>query len=334
MRGDRATGDDDVFTGPGDAAVRLRGVEGDAVIARDNVAVGDADVRRPVDVDAVVVGHLEVVENPDAVDQHIVAPEKADGPEGGFAHRDVAHRHVAAVAKDDREGACLRAPVNVRCILEDVGAAIAVDHAGARDGDILGVIGEDHYADGDVRRGRIELHRVGDGGRVVLMVRAALQHGAALEIELHVAAQADGSHRDRRPGGHDDTTTAGGGAGVDGPLRRVGVALHVGAGDAEPAKVEGRSSRVGTGGWLCVHRQNKRPKHDGDCTRQTPGQPPEMEDRAGLAAGGYFPHEGLMDRRIRGGRRIDWERRFSARAFQTLLSAPAWKAGSPRRPAP
>ena len=94
-------------------------------------------------------------------------------------------------------------------------------------------------------------------GGVVLMTRAAFEHGAALEIKLHMTAQPDGPHRDDWPGRHDHATTARGGTGIDGPLCCFGVRFHVGAGDTEPAQVEGGTDAVGIKGRLRVHRQRK-----------------------------------------------------------------------------
>ena len=80
----------------------LGDLQDDAVVAGLDVAVGDPDVRAAVGIDPVGVGPVilvvEAVHDRDAANGHAIAVDRADGPPGAVAERDVLEQQVLAVA--------------------------------------------------------------------------------------------------------------------------------------------------------------------------------------------------------------------------------------------
>ena len=127
-------------------------LEADAVVARSDVAVGNAYLLGVVDVDAVAIAYLEVVEQRDADDRGIVAADEVNRPVGAVADGDIANLQLL----DTDEGEHVRTGIELVNGLEFVTVeqffahetdAVAVDGALAGDGDVAGVLGpKPHHA--------------------------------------------------------------------------------------------------------------------------------------------------------------------------------------------
>ena len=140
-----AVGDDDVLAG----AVFLpfaTVLEADAVIARGDVAVGNTHLLGVVDVDAIAIAYLEVVEQRDADDRGIVTADEVNRPVGTVADGDIANLQFL----DTDESEHVRTGVELVNGLEFITVeqffaheadAVAVDGALASDGDVAGVLG-------------------------------------------------------------------------------------------------------------------------------------------------------------------------------------------------
>ena len=146
-----AVGDDDVLAGTIFLPFATV-LEADAVVARSDVAVGNTHLLGVVDIDAVAIAYLEVVEQRDADDRCIVAADEVYGPIGTVADGDVANLQLL----DTDEGEHVRTRIELVNGLELVAVeqffaheadAIAVDGALSGDGDVAGVLGpKPHHA--------------------------------------------------------------------------------------------------------------------------------------------------------------------------------------------
>jgi hypothetical protein len=210
------------------------------------VAAADAHVRRPVDVDAVIVGHPQVPVDAQGVDRRVVAPQEPQGPEGGIDEGEFLEEDMPAALQNDRERPDGHALVDVGAGLRDIGHAVPVDPAGTGDRDILGAVGRDDDAHGLRRAGIKPDRRKREAGEVAGM-RAALEHRSALEVELDMAFQDDRADRQKHARRDDHTSPAPARAGIDRPLDRGGVGPDMGAGGAEGGHVVHRRGPGGSG---------------------------------------------------------------------------------------
>ena len=120
--------------------------QADAVVAACDVAVGDAHVAGVVDVDAVAVTYLEVVEQVDAVYHHAVATHEVQCPVCTILDGDVAHGDVAHVGEGEHMGSRVEGGdgfefVGVAQLFPHEGYAVAVDDSLACDEDVLRSVG-------------------------------------------------------------------------------------------------------------------------------------------------------------------------------------------------
>ena len=97
-----------------ETVVVAAGLDHDAVVARGEEAVGDADVAAGVDVDAVAVGAFAFGgglalgiggDEADAAYDDVVAPDGVEQPHGGREERDVGDEDVFAIVATDERGA-------------------------------------------------------------------------------------------------------------------------------------------------------------------------------------------------------------------------------------
>jgi hypothetical protein len=83
-----AVGDGNVFAWP-EFRIFPSVFEAYTIIPRLYVTVADSYIAGMIDIDAIAVAYLEVVEQTDAVHYHIVAPQQMDGPIGRVADGDI-----------------------------------------------------------------------------------------------------------------------------------------------------------------------------------------------------------------------------------------------------
>ncbi len=153
--GEGAVGDGDVAHDGDFAAVGVFGFEADGVVAGVDGAVGDVDVGGTGDVHAVGVGADDGIFDEDAVDDDVGAGEGAEGPAGGVLDADLFDAEVLAVVELE-EGGDLAGDVvvvdgdyvgpvfvggggDVGGGLDPELGTLAVDEAGAGEGDVVGV---------------------------------------------------------------------------------------------------------------------------------------------------------------------------------------------------
>ena len=169
-------------------AFRIVRLEADRVVGRIEERVGQLHAVAVDDVDAVVVPESFAVHG-DAVDVEVLALVVDLHPEGRVFPRYVVDLHVFALAQEDqrrtRSGTVVFQLVLDHAFLDLVDvvvrgfSALAVDHAPARNADVLGFVGED------------QAQPCAGNLAVVVRVGRAQQHGAFVEVDRHVAFQFD-----------------------------------------------------------------------------------------------------------------------------------------------
>ena len=228
VRFEHATGDDDVFAGSvaggGDLAPALYA---DGVVAGLDVAVRDPHGAAAIDVDAVGIHQSEVVEDGDALDEDAVAAGGAKSPGRRIDDADTADDDVAASEENDGLGARVAGFGVGGQALGDEGGGVAVEGAGAVDGHLVGIVGEEpEAAEVGVTEERqvVVVDVVGDVGR-------GDEPRARLQVQPHAGAEQEGAAHKGEAGGHDDGAAAGGVGGIDGALEGGrGVDRKVGGG--------------------------------------------------------------------------------------------------------
>ena len=159
-------------------------LQADAVVARGDVAVGNAHMPRVVDVDAVAVAYLQVVEQRDAIYQGSVAADEVDGPVGSVADGDIADDEVLHADKRQHMGTWVEGGVNEGLQLVAVvelashkGHAVAVDGTQSGDAQVLHVAApQPHHA----------LAAVLLEGAEAIFPLVGMGHKAAVHIEVEV----------------------------------------------------------------------------------------------------------------------------------------------------
>ncbi len=128
--------------GGGDLGGRFSGCSGfddEGVVAGDDVTMGDGDVFAGVDVDAVVVAEFFVAgTDGDVVDEGIFGLGEVEGPGAGVFEVDVFDGDVGTANPADEERAD-----GIGFLFRGDFSALAVDGAGAFDGDVVGVEGNE-----------------------------------------------------------------------------------------------------------------------------------------------------------------------------------------------
>ena len=121
--------------------------QADAVVTRGDVAVGNAHILRMVEVDAIAIAYLQVVEQLDAVDHSTVAAHEMHGPIGALCDGNVANNNVLHVGqrKHVRTGVERRVLERLQLVrVVEFGThetnAVAVNGATSGDGDILCIV--------------------------------------------------------------------------------------------------------------------------------------------------------------------------------------------------
>ena len=181
------------------------------------------DVLAADEVEAVVV-LVDAVVDADAVELHVAALEDADGVIGAVVEEDVADAEVLALMKEQVIGPVGAAEARRAASPAARAAelrALAVDRAGAFDGDVLGVDGEDEPDVAVAERG-VAVQRDGVAGVVLLAVGAAEQLASGGDVQGDVALQFDGAD-DEHAGGDEHRAALVAIAGVDRGLDGRGV---------------------------------------------------------------------------------------------------------------
>ena len=153
------------------------------------MAVTDAHTFRVIQVDAVAIAYLQVVEQLDAVDDSLVAAHQVNRPIGSLADGHVADRQVPHVCQRQHMGPWVEGLVCQRLQLVTVlqlrpheGDAIPMDSSLAGNRDVLRSIGiEPHHALTTVLTEGTQMEDA--------LVWIGLQRGRCLQIEFHVALQ-------------------------------------------------------------------------------------------------------------------------------------------------
>ena len=148
-------------------------------------------IGRVVGVDAVRVCHVQIVQNANLRDQHVVAARRVQGPEGRVLHDHIGEGNVVAVLDIDqgRTGIKITGDV-IGANALDKGVSVAVDGARAGNRDIVRVLGVDK----GVRR--FERDRRADvldavilltlvGVNICIDVGMRAEQTAALEVQIN-----------------------------------------------------------------------------------------------------------------------------------------------------
>ena len=129
-------------------------LQADTVVARGDMAIGYAHVLRMVEVDAVAIAYLQVVQQVDAVDECHVAAHEVHCPVGSLIDGDIADEQV--VAGDERQHVGSRVKGWIGQRFQFIGVVqlhahkldtVAVDSAATGDAQVAGTFGPDpHHA--------------------------------------------------------------------------------------------------------------------------------------------------------------------------------------------
>ena len=139
--GHGAAGHRDIFTG---AVVHGgQGVfEHDAVIGAFQVAVGDPHILTVIRINAVAIGHAHIVQDPDALDQHIPAAHHMHRPECALFQRHIPDGQMIYIFQKQHGGAGVEKSLNMPGIFLTVeNFLVAVDPAQAGDGQVFTISG-------------------------------------------------------------------------------------------------------------------------------------------------------------------------------------------------
>ena len=120
----------------------------DAVVARGDMAVGDAHVLRVVDVDAVAIANLQVIQQLDAVDHSPFAADQVDRPVGTLLNSHVADGQVLHGSQRQHVRTRIEGLVGQRLqfirvlqFLAHEGDAIAMNRSLTGDAEVLCIVG-------------------------------------------------------------------------------------------------------------------------------------------------------------------------------------------------
>lgn len=182
------------------AEVGIVALEADAIVGRIDIATADDGVLAVVDVDAVVVP-ITAVDDGDAVDENMLATVDGESPACRIAEGDTVDVDVLAMVEEEKLGARRGAlatliVIGVQALAGMVEAidgecqieALSIDGAQTTDADVLGTIADDQ-AQMDILVTTLA-HALVDG-IVVVGIGATQQGGLRMEVEFHMALEAD-----------------------------------------------------------------------------------------------------------------------------------------------
>ena len=217
-RGHGAVGDHNVVAGA--VLLKLAAVlQADAVVAAGDVTVGNAHVFRVVQVDAVAIAYLQVVQEVDAIDDGAVAANEVDCPVGPLADGDIADDEIVAIGQRQHMWPGVECRVSQGFQLVTVVQfgthelnAVAMDGAAAGDAQVVGTVSpEPHHALATV---------LTEGAQVVdMFVGVGQQRGGGLQMEFHVGLQLHGAAQKGVIAGQQHTASALFATAIDGLLQ-------------------------------------------------------------------------------------------------------------------
>ena len=132
-----AVGDHDVLAGP--VFLIVAGIlENDGIVAALDMAVRNPHVFTVVRVDPIGIGHFQIIQKPDSVDEHIVAAHQMDRPERTVDQSDIPYRQmVYRFQKKQRHAGIIRPLDVVSRIVAIEDTLISVDCPLTGNGNIL-----------------------------------------------------------------------------------------------------------------------------------------------------------------------------------------------------
>jgi hypothetical protein len=206
-----------------------------------NVAITDAHVAAMVNVNAVAIPDFQAVQNPDAVNQHVLAASGVDAPMGGVGERHIPDGHVTAADERQHVGAPVHTVLDLvvvmrRLLADHEFGALAVNGACAGDGDAARILGFDpHTAFAPVLEGRLGIQ---------CLVRAGHEGGAGFDVQLHVRFQLEWPGDESAASRDQDPSSADGVARVNGFLNGLGVVRSAVADGAKVHDAVGRHAML------------------------------------------------------------------------------------------
>ena len=228
--GQRTVGNHNVLT-RAKICIFLSGLEHDAVIGGFNMAIVDAHIAAVVGINAVAVDHFQVIQNADAIDQHILAAHHMHGPERAAGQGDFTDGQVLHTFHQQHGNARVIGSLNK--VMIDLAVKVffgAIDYAAAADADILGILSHNEiilrltvifavFVRGHFERCIAVMVAVGSFHfQEVLFVFAGFQAGAVLQVQLHMAVQQNGTAFVNMAARHQHSAAAGCRAGINGFL--------------------------------------------------------------------------------------------------------------------
>ena len=228
--GQRTVGDHNVLT-RAKMCIFLSGLENDAVIGGFNMAIVDAHIAAVVGINAIAVDHFQVVQNADAINQHILAAHHMHGPERAAGQGDFTDGQVLHTFHQQHGNARVIGSLNK--VMIDFAVKVffgAIDYAAAADADILGILSHNEiilwltvifavFVRGHFERCIAVMVAVGSFHfQEVLFVFAGFQAGAVLQVQLHMAVQQNGTAFVNMAARHQHPAAAGCRAGINGFL--------------------------------------------------------------------------------------------------------------------
>ena len=234
------------------------------VVLRIDDAVAHHHVAAAAEVESVAVREAVVAFDPRAAHAHAVAVQEPVRPSAGVADEDVVEAHVPAGDEEHAPARHVRVavappvvagPVLLRLPVVEL-LVVAVDRAGAGDGDVRLGDGVEHRAVVEAQ-GALGVPVLGMAEeRVLERILAAEERRAAVDVQIDVVLEAERVRHVRAAARHEDAPAALGGAVVDRLLDGGGVVRHAVRLRAVGGHVE-RSRRRGRG-TRREHRGNRR----------------------------------------------------------------------------
>ena len=201
--------------------VDLAALDRNVVVARVGIHMVDHDVAGAERIDRIGIGRGIGRKHPDVADHNVVRVVRHNLPTRRVLHGHAFHANMLAVIEDHQprpeddlaHDACARR----RARLGPPACAVAVNHAAARDGDVLGVV-RAHQRLASWRAEDLDL-------RIIVVVGRAQQHSALLNLQRDIALQ---HHRpaQKRPAAQPYCPAARARASIHRRLDRLGVLGH------------------------------------------------------------------------------------------------------------
>ena len=200
-RGQRAVADHNVLAGA-ECGVLLGRFKDNAVIGGLDMAVADPHIAAVVRVNAIAVDHFQVIQNADAIDQHILAADQMHGPERTAGQGDIADGQMAHTLHQQHRDAGVVGALDKIMVDGTVEVFLrTVNGAGAAEADILGILGHKEvifrltvifavFIGGNLQLGIAVSVAVGGLDlQEIRAVLAGLQPRAMGKVQLHMAVQ-------------------------------------------------------------------------------------------------------------------------------------------------